>query len=507
MNINKLYIPLLGGMFFIQAGCMELEREDFTEIYPENFFKTETDLKLAVDALYYDFGTGDWGSNGKPASVYIPDYNGYQTFSDMTTDIVWSGWGWEADEYHFHQWTATVGSVQTKFWNMFSHYNYLSKARNTIRRIEESQVKDDIKNKYLGEAHALRGWMGLYLFDLFGPVPVASDEVLDNPETFVYLPRLTEEEYDEMMETDLLNAIELLPEMPEDRGRIAKGAARMILLKYYMIRGHFEKAETIARDLYAMEGKYGLQDDYAYIFSLEGAGNNEVILQRPCNAVVFGAENYVTAEYLPVDMPWTEKSTGWGGYVMTWDFYDTFEEGDKRLENLVFTSYTNTSGNIVTRDDMKYGAVALKYGKDPGMTDAKSNVDVVIYRYSDVLLSLAELIVRNGGTVTTEAVGLVNRVRKRAGLDDLSASQTASADAFLEAILLERGHEFYCEGLRRQDLIRFGKYVEYANNRINKINATEGRGYYNVDESHNRLPIPVSFIDESKSEIIQNPYY
>ena len=88
MNINKLYISLLGGMFLIQTGCMELEREDFTEIYPENFFKTETDLKLAVDALYYDFGTGDWGGNGKPASVYIPDYNGYQTFSDMTTDII-----------------------------------------------------------------------------------------------------------------------------------------------------------------------------------------------------------------------------------------------------------------------------------------------------------------------------------------------------------------------------------------------------------------------------------
>lgn len=77
----------------------------------------------------------------------------------------------------------------------------------------------------------------------------------------------------------------------------------------------------------------------------------------------------------------------------------------------------------------------------------------------------------------------------------------------LEAILLERGHEFYCEGLRRQDLIRFGKYVEYANSRINKINAEEGRGYYNVNDSHNRLPIPASFIDESKSAIKQNPLY
>ena len=72
--------------------------------------------------------------------------------------------------------------------------------------------------------------------------------------------------------------------------------------------------------------------------------------------------------------------------------------------------------------------------------------------------------------------------------------------------LLERGHEFYLEGLRRQDLIRFGKYVEYANNRIDAINKSEGRGYFNVHEGHNRFWIPQSFIDESKGAIKQNDY-
>lgn len=63
------------------------------------------------------------------------------------------------------------------------------------------------------------------------------------------------------------------------------------------------------------------------------------------------------------------------------------------------------------------------------MTDAKSNVDIVVYRYSDVLLSLAELIVRNGGPISGEATQLVNRVRNRAGLDNLTAAQTANVDA------------------------------------------------------------------------------
>lgn len=53
----------------------------------------------------------------------------------------------------------------------------------------------------------------------------------------------------------------------------------MILLKYYMIKGYFDKAETLARELLEMEGRvYSLQPDYNYIFSKEGIGNNEVIL-------------------------------------------------------------------------------------------------------------------------------------------------------------------------------------------------------------------------------------
>lgn len=487
-------------MAFAMTSCMDLTREDFTEISPDNFFKTETDLKLAVDALHYDFNTGDW--NG----IYAPDYNGYQTISDMTTDVMWCNWGWQSDEYFFQQWGATTGSVQSNFWTLFNHYNYMSKARNTIRRIESSSVETSVKAKYLGEAHALRGWMGLFLYDMFGPVPVATDDVLDNPEEFVYLPRLTDEQYDAMMEEDLLTAIELLPEMPEARGQMAKGPARMILMKYYMIRGQFEKAEKIARALYAMEDKYSLQSNYDYVFSKEGIGNNEIILQIPCNMSLSSATNYFTAEVLPSDMPWTEKSTGWGGYVMNWDFYDTYEPGDKRLAQ-VYDSYTNTSGKLIARSDMKYGAVALKYGKDPDMTDAKSCIDVVIYRYADVLLSLSELIVRNTGAVTNEAIELVNRVRNRAGLDNLDATKTGSAESFLDALLEERGHEFYFEGLRRQDLIRFGKYVEYANKRIEKINTQEGRGYFQVNESHNRMPIPADFINESKSAIKQNPLY
>ena len=502
MKTKTLCVTLLSLLAW--SSC-DLEREDFTEISPDTFPQTEADLKLAANALYYHFASGGWGDD----CIYSADYGGYQVLSDLSTDLLWSCWGWESDDIHYHQWYASMGGNFANYmYNNFSHYQFLSSASNNIRRITASSAPEAAKRLYAAEVHCLRGWMALYLYDLFGPVPVATDEQLDAPTTYNYLARLSDEEYDEMMETDLRTAIEDLPEVAEARGRVTRGAAMMLLLKYYMIRGKWQQAEALARELYAMEGRvYALESDYSHLFSKEGMGGSELILTISASSSTSWLANYMTAEVLPADMPWTDMSTGWGGYVMPWEFYDTFEAGDSRLA-CITTQYTNKYGVLMTSTNssqLSYGALPLKYGKDPDMTDAQSGIDLVVYRYADVLLTLAECIVRNAG-VTSEAIQLVDRVRQRAGLPGLSAEATASKEAFLEALLAERGHEFFLEGLRRQDLIRFGRYVSSANQRIASANAS-GKDYFIVDDSHNRFFIPQTFIDESKSAIKQNEGY
>ena len=68
---------------------------------------------------------------------------------------------------------------------------------------------------------------------------------------------------------------------------------------------------------------------------------------------------------------------------------------------------------------------------------------------------------RKTGTVpSVAAINAVNQVRKRAGLSDLPSVTTNTKDAFLNAILIERGHEFFYEGNRKIDLIRFNKYAQ-----------------------------------------------
>ena len=96
------------------------------------------------------------------------------------------------------------------------------------------------------------------------------------------------------------------------------------------------------------------------------------------------------------------------------------------------------------------GARMKKYELDASATNdgkLQSN-DIVLFRYADVLLMKSEAKVRNGGNGDAE----LTEVRERAGA-------TLDVTATLETLLEERLREFAWEGLRRQDLVRFGKFT------------------------------------------------
>lgn len=61
---------------------------------------------------------------------------------------------------------------------------------------------------------------------------------------------------------------------------------------------------------------------------------------------------------------------------------------------------------------------------------------------------------------TDEGVQLVNRIRVRAGLSELSPLQKSTTEAFLQAVDEERRRELAFEGIRWHDIVRHNKYVE-----------------------------------------------
>lgn len=122
----------------------------------------------------------------------------------------------------------------------------------------------------------------------------------------------------------------------------------------------------------------------------------------------------------------------------------------------------------------------------------------MIFRYADVLLSLAEIINERNNGPTQEAYDLVREIRTRAGLGNFTAGM--NQEQFRDALLAERGRELYAEGVRRQDLIRHGKYIEYA----------QDRGESLAKSHHTLFPIPTAAILEGGGAdgiVKQNPGY
>lgn len=80
------------------------------------------------------------------------------------------------------------------------------------------------------------------------------------------------------------------------------------------------------------------------------------------------------------------------------------------------------------------------------------DVDVPLFRYAEVLMIEAEANFRLGNK--GEALGCINQLRDRAGAQEFKES-----DLSLETICDEWCREFYAEGRRRSDLVRFGVFA------------------------------------------------
>lgn len=487
-------------MFFLLVGLVscKLEREDYTQIYPENFYKNEADVKSAVTSAYHRFHINSWGGGGLYATGR---YGGINIFTEITTDIMDCHWGdggaWES--YHTHNWSV---SNILDLGGEYGNYKYISQFRQIMLDIEKSSVSDNIKQKYIGELKVLRGWLMYLLYDLFGPLPVASDEILlANPDAAPILPRLSEEEYVSLMVKEFKDALanEYLPEKATEWGRVDKGIASMMLLKVYMHAGNWTEAEKVAREVTGAKYGYKLMDDYYDCFTKKTEQNSENIWSIICDN-----ENYVNGWITHVLSPTypyqNSNAEAWSGYRMVWDFYETYDPNDKRLEYII-AEYVSKSGELVNKEnptsELLKGPMPLKYTVDPDQIGDKSGTDIPMLRYSDALLCLAECIVRVKGAPTQEAMELINKVRNRAGLDDLLLADYTDVQKFYDMLLLERGHELYCEGHRRTDLIRFGKYIEF-NKRVPNSQTADHKVLF---------PIPNSYIIEGKGEVKQNPGY
>ncbi len=492
----------LSTIFLILGtGCKkQLTTVVYSELTPQNFYQSDADANAALITLYIPF-TSNWG-NTDPGSgiwyagLYNADIKTYLSKSLVGTDEIYNiGTDVNTANLFNFTWGASTWTLASGNEANYPKITYVAKATEVIDAIGNSgAISASAKKAYIAEAKLLRAWLMYVLYDFYGPLNVKTNpaSLSDTTET----PRLSDTAYVAQMVNDLTAAMpDLTPKYNGDAanwGRASEGLAKMLLLKIYMHTKQWAQAETAAKDIVNNMGYSLLTGPTGYQSVFTTSANQEIIYAVPANAA---SPNFWAQEVLPQDFVSTDgispRSVGWLTQYMPWSYYDKYDAIDIRRNTTIIDHYTNTSNILKNRSNGMPGAIPLKYtlftSPDPGQS-----VDVVVFRYAEVLLSLAEAINEQRGP--SDAYQYVNQVRERAGVSDFSGM---SQSDFRAALLDERGRELYAEGVRRQDLIRNGTYISGA----------VARGKTNASPNMVLFPIPNTVIVQGRGIIKQNPGY
>jgi hypothetical protein len=365
------------------------------------------------------------------------------------------------------------------------------------------------KEALYGEVYFLRAYYYFHLVRFFGDVPLFTDKRLGLTES-KSLKRTDKAQVYAQIESDLLNAIAVLPSVQIQKGRVTKYAAQSLLGKVYL----YQQKYTDASDMLANvinSNAFSLPSNFEGIFLASGENGPESVFEIQYSnaspyynwgAVNRGQGNYAVQQCGVRGINGTDSmpyAAGWSTNLPTTDLAAAYQSGDKRkaVTVLDIAAYkaAHPSYNI-TYQEAPYKNTGLynqKFLPRKGQTSGQIELNYLnnyrTIRYADVLLMAAEALVKSGGS-EAKALEYVNLVRQRA-FGDNTHNINASGNALYLAILDERRLELAMEGDRFFDLVRTG------------MAETKIPGF--VKGKHEVFPIP--FEEINISGLSQNPGY
>jgi hypothetical protein len=482
-------LAVLGVVALAGACENDLTEVPYSFVAPENFYRNADDA-LAALAGAYDGFQADVDALGIDDTEYYGRH--FWMLVDYPTETMTVRLGATNERTMPDIFTVNAShNYVIGVWQ--SAFHAVNRANSVISNVPGIQNMDAaLRDRIVAEARFLRAYHYFNLVRLFAGVPLYLEETKSLQD--LQRPRATQAEVYQAIIADLEGAVPALPAgyTGRDVGRVTSGAARALLAKVYLQYGAvggggaaaFQQAERWAREVVA-SGRYQLLPSYASVFSQTNENNAEVNFDIQ-NTRAPGAGGHMCDQYAPrplpsqSDFPWCDSQNP--SFGVEWPFYYSYHPDDTRRAGTWLLTYTKKSGATVTWDSTQnavnayghFSPVPHKFmDKTPGSQDGAEEPNFILIRYADVLLSLAEAINENAGP-TEEARGLVNQVRRRAGVPDIPTG--LSKAQLKDAIFLERRYELAGEGHGHFDSQR---HWAWARARIEQFSTSAARAFWN----------------------------
>lgn len=460
--MNKIIFNILSAAFVtVAVSCNDLDQSPISSISTSDFYRTTSEIETAINGVYDEFTHGGFYGIYNNASVYL---------DDLGTEYMKAGAN--TNSAHIRE----IGNLATTPNNQFMidmwewSYVGINRANVVIDKTEASNLTEEEKKRYVGEAKILRA---IYYFNLvrwFGGVPVVLHDGEGEGQ-----PRNSEDEVYAQIVSDL-EAGTQLPETfaGSTQGRATRYTALGLLSKVYLTWAQNDSPQAISQansflqlsinfaDEVIASGKFALEEDFLKNWAVNNKNGKESLfqIQHQNNNNVSGhctfAMGFSNSE------PVLILQNGFPAF-------DRFDARDQR-KNGSFAKRLPLPGQAESDGSQKYFTFETplfrKYIDTINYTMqtpylAGQNTNTTYLRYAEILLLKAEAENELHGP-TAEAYEAFNQVRRRAfrhfpvtdaSADDLPAGYTQ--EQFRWALQRERFNEFVAEGQHWFDLKRW----------------------------------------------------
>jgi len=373
------------------------------------------------------------------------------------------------------------------------------------------------------EARFLRALHYYHVVDLWGSAPYR--EIGSDPNAAA--PVYSRAEATEWIISELKEILAALPSS-NDPTRANKNAAHWLLAKIYLNKGVFTAADPagpytfdpadmaeVISNVDAITGR-SMAADYWDNFLPQNSQSSPEIIFAVEN--IGGAGNGAVRSRWYMGQHYNQTPGGWNGFTTLAEYYDKFDPNDERILKWIPETTAKNGYNLGFHIGQQYGpggpgvGIALKdrpgnplvftkeltlitsgtsletagirgvkYQPDPADFDNPNN-DFVVARYGEALLMKAEALARTGNLAAAQTIVQSFKNEK--------TTTVASVDDLLDV----RARELWWEGWRRNDRVRFGKFLA-------PVQLKE----YESDPKYILFPIPADAL--ANPNITQNPGY